>query len=84
MSLERKLNERLNEIIDKELNNFTENYLRPNTPVRTGALRNSWRIERNSVVTDKDYAIYVEKGTPTIRPRLFIRSAITRWLNSLR
>jgi len=83
MSLYEILKKRVLEETRKSLENYTENYLRPNTPVRTGALQRSWRVENLQVVTDKNYAIWLEKGTEKMAPRFFIRTSFTRWKNDI-
>jgi len=44
------------------------------TPVRSGRLRDSWEIDEDSIITDVDYAEYVEYGTVDTPPRAMVRT----------
>jgi hypothetical protein len=80
-----KLTKTLNKKTKDILEDYVENYLKPVTPVKTGALKASWTIVKEDdkyiVATDKEYAVHVEFGSSTIRPRGFIRSSYADWLD---
>lgn len=50
------------------------------TPVRTGALQRGWHQTQRETSIDisntKDYAAYIEYGTPTIAPRAMLRTTM--------
>lgn len=54
--------------IIKKVGDTSLKYLQQNTPIRTGALRNSWRkdnnsLEKISITSTKNYARFVNDGT---------------------
>ena len=60
----------------------------PLTPVRTGHLRDGWKIETSetgsSVSNDVDYLQYVNDGTKYIKPKRFIEVAWQQTLDKIK
>jgi hypothetical protein len=52
--------------------------LKKATPVDTGAARDAWRIEGNSIVNDQDYIDKLNSGSSTQAPKHFIEQAVLR------
>lgn len=68
-----------------------EGYVKLNTPVDTGALRDSiaYKTDESSVyvgstLTSEDYPLYVEKGTSRMPAQPYISTGVMNNLNSLR
>jgi hypothetical protein len=54
--------------IEKELLEEIKKSCEERTPVASGRLKNSWKIEGNSVINDVPYAGIVEEGSSSHRP----------------
>lgn len=78
-----RLFKQIDKLAKEKAVDYMDNYLKPATPVKTGNLRDSWQIEQTDknvkVLTDVDYAHYVEYGTSTAAPRAFVRSSYKEW-----
>lgn len=85
----KKENEKFCKDLTKDLANSFFNAVVPLTPVRSGRLREGWKIQASldpakpsaQVTNDVPYLQYVNNGTKYIKPRRFIEIAFQRALN---